>query len=323
MFSEAYGSYSTAFNVGETHGRYSFAIGSGSIAGWTEEEFNTKFPNGVNGEGYAWKDGDGDKFLYRDVLDEEGNIINKEFRAFSIAFGRESIAKGKASLASGYSSRAEGNNATAINGGKVYGDDSFAGAWAVVNGKRSFGFGAGNAINGDYGVGIGINNTISNYNGIALGSGNNVSGISAFATGDKNTVTANFSFAGGTKSEAKGTGSFAFGLGENKAHGYNSIAMGYGNQATGTGSICIGSNLTNATGNKIVIGMSNYDDSNNIFEVGKGSKSNAFEVRKDGRAKVAAAPTEENDIVRLKELNAVSNLLIYATNEDIKSVIWG
>lgn len=63
--------------------------------------------------------------------------------------------------------------------------------------------------------------------------------------------------------------------------------------------------LANGRRDKTVVGVFNEDKANTHFEVGNGTgvkRSNAFEVLKDGRAKVQSAPTESDDVVRLNEL---------------------
>ena len=61
---------------------------------------------------------------------------------------------------------------------------------------------------------------------------------------------------------------------------------------------------------KTVVGVFNDDKANTQFEVGNGTseadRKNAFEVLKDGRAKVQSAPVESDDVVRKKELDAIS-----------------
>lgn len=69
-----------------------------------------------------------------------------------------------------------------------------------------------------------------------------------------------------------------------------------------------GKNLTtqgsNETLSKVVLGYNNKFNTKAILEIGNGTdtlKSNAFEVLKDGRAKVQSAPTENNDVLRYQD----------------------
>lgn len=73
--------------------------------------------------------------------------------------------------------------------------------------------------------------------------------------------------------------------------------LGYGRNIT--------TQANNETDSKAVFGYNNKFNTKAILEVGNGTdtvKSNAFEVLKDGRAKVQTAPIEETDVIRLKEL---------------------
>ena len=58
---------------------------------------------------------------------------------------------------------------------------------------------------------------------------------------------------------------------------------------------------------KTVVGTFNEDKADTYFEVGNGTsdtnRKNAFEVLKDGRAKVQSAPTEDDDVVRKLDLS--------------------
>lgn len=61
---------------------------------------------------------------------------------------------------------------------------------------------------------------------------------------------------------------------------------------------------------KTAVGLFNDDKANTRFEVGNGTsetdRKNAFEVLKDGRAKVYGEPTESNDILRLNEFSVLT-----------------
>ena len=64
-----------------------------------------------------------------------------------------------------------------------------------------------------------------------------------------------------------------------------------------------------------ITGQYNADKSDRYIIVGNGTsdavRSNAFEVLKDGRAKVQTAPKDSNDVVRLEDLNAVGGGKLY------------
>ena len=90
-------------------------------------------------------------------------------------------------------------------------------------------------------------------------------------------------------------------------------------------SIISGENLKATTRrHATILGKYNVDNRDAIFEIGNGTsdtnRKNAFEVLKDGRAKILGAPKDDDDVVRLAELKAVQDALIYATDEDIDSL---
>lgn len=72
--------------------------------------------------------------------------------------------------------------------------------------------------------------------------------------------------------------------------------------------------------NQMTVGENNANKNNTLFEVGNGEseeeRSNAFEVLRDGRAKVQSEPTEETDVVRLKD---VSNYVTTNTHQTISA----
>jgi hypothetical protein len=65
--------------------------------------------------------------------------------------------------------------------------------------------------------------------------------------------------------------------------------------------------------NQMTVGKNNANKNNTLFEVGNGmgntARRNAFEVLRDGRAKVYGEPTEEMDVVRLKDLETKLSLI--------------
>ena len=77
--------------------------------------------------------------------------------------------------------------------------------------------------------------------------------------------------------------------------------------AKGIYSAVFGEGTRAAYRDQYVIGTFNDNKSDNLFEIGNGGKasspSNAFEVLKDGRAKVYTAPAEVNDVARKLELD--------------------
>lgn len=117
----------------------------------------------------------------------------------------------------------------------------------------------------------------------------------------------------------EGTGSIKMSLGNNSAIGAFAFATGYYTSADAGSSYAggyyskanvqfsIAYGISARTENDVLAAFGEYNNptTGDVFEIGNGnsnSRSNAFAVRKDGRAKVQTAPKEDNDVVRLKEL---------------------
>ena len=122
-----------------------------------------------------------------------------------------------------------------------------------------------------------------------------------------------------TPTSAEGNQSFAVG-GSSHAYGDWAVAMGKdvtssataalavneGTQALHPHSLAAGFYTKTGAQYQAVFGKYNEGKSNTVFEVGYGSSStrkNVFEVLMDGRAKVYAAPVEDNDVVRKKDIS--------------------
>ena len=209
---------------------------------------------------------------------------------------------------------AEGQQSFAGGGSShAYGDWSFAfGKDAISYGKASVAFNASTAGTqdnpNDYGFAFAANESTS-----ALGRGSASFGLNTIARGQH-------SFAAGTGTNANASGSMAIGHLTN-AFGILSLAAGLRSSTSGNYATAFGTD-TNASGEssftagyatkakedyQVVIGQCNEDSKNALFIVGNGTsdtdRKNAFEVHKDGIVKVYGVPVEENDAVRLKELN--------------------
>lgn len=94
--------------------------------------------------------------------------------------------------------------------------------------------------------------------------------------------------------------------------GQKSFAIGDANTLTGSGTIAIGSLLEAKNQYEVSVGILNSSISNTsgktIFTVGNGSpadfvRKNALSVWQDGRVSVQSAPVNDEDVVRLKDLN--------------------
>lgn len=110
-----------------------------------------------------------------------------------------------------------------------------------------------------------------------------------------------------SKSSSSSKGAFAFASGYyTNADGSSTYAGGYCAATTTEYSISYGISTMTQNGVLAAFGKYNNPTTGDIFEVGNGSGSsrkNAFAVLADGRAKVQAAPKDNNDVPRLAELN--------------------
>ena len=158
----------------------------------------------------------------------------------------------------------------------------------------------------------------------------NVAGeFASFASGYLNNADGKYSVAIGRQNEA-GWSCAAIGR-QNKAHGLGSIALGLDNKTSAMGAAALnqynnskhpralvaGVGNNSSKSNQTVVGQYNKDNSNALFIVGNGkgsdsnvtSRSNAFEVLKNGRATIGAGPVNPMDIVNKQYVdNVITNL---------------
>lgn len=134
---------------------------------------------------------------------------------------------------------------------------------------------------------------------LATGRGAHAEGAGSIASGD-------FSHAEGSGNQTKGKNSFATGK-DNIVSGENSAAFGDNNTVSSNSSIALGGGLSVTGYHTAAVGAYNNVNSTAIFQVGNGSsnaeRKTAFEVLADGRAKLQAEPTDDDDIVRYIDLN--------------------
>jgi autotransporter adhesin len=166
----------------------------------------------------------------------------------------------------------------------------------VAYGAVSHAEGIGTEAFGNYSHAEGNNTTASGASSHAEGNTTTASGGSSHAEGYNTTASGRNSHTEGISTTASGDHSHA--------EGYNTTASGYSSHANGY--------YTRAGYNcQTVVGMCNDNKSNTLFEVGNGTseddRRNAFEVLKDGRVKVYGTPTEDEDVVRKKDLATLSS----------------
>ncbi len=185
-----------------------------------------------------------------------------------------------------------------------------------AKGKQSLAAGGGCITHGAWGVALGKENIAYQKSSFSMGGGNQAGydlkryqddyGYNKTQTDCDNDYS--FAFvAGGERNKAVGYASFSTGS-NNLSRTTNTFTAGQNNEAIGRRSTVFGYYNYTYSENGFVIGQYNKENTNAFFIVGNGtgtgdSRSNAFEVLKDGRAKVYGKPTEENDVVRKKELD--------------------
>lgn len=162
--------------------------------------------------------------------------------------------------------------------------NAFGGKSAAM-GKRSTAEGTTTIAKGDYShaegnssVTLGVNSHAEGVQTVSWGNGSHAEGSNTQALND-------YAHAEGYYTKAQGYGAHAEG-GWTEARSAYSHASGYGTIASSV--------------NQMVVGSYNDNKEDSLFEVGNGttkSRSNAFEVLKDGRAKVYGIPLEDNDLV--------------------------
>ena len=170
-----------------------------------------------------------------------------------------------------------------------------------------------------FSAGFGENNINTGKDSFVFGGSNTNGSNQVFEGGYGNTVDENSEKSqvfGEVNTLQNSPNSVVFGKNNILVNAKNCSAFGYGHRIGSEGvtsaqdSFLAGYNLVNYYSNKIVLGHHNINLSSTLLELGNGNtsaNSNAFEVYQDGRAKVYGAPSESNDVVRKKELDAKLN----------------
>lgn len=182
-------------------------------------------------------------------------------------------------------------------------------------------------------------NTNTGKSAVVFGEANNNKGMRALMTGHlnknigqnivaglKNNVAANNAIVGGQSNGGIGTTFDDKGIPTLPTRAQSSIISGSSNEVGsedetihhsivggGNNKVSASYSITGGYGNKnnskhsIIAGIYNDNKENTLIEIGNGTsdenRSNAFEVYKNGRAKVYGAPTEDEDVVRKLELD--------------------
>lgn len=251
----------------------------------TEKIDNLNLENGT-GEYSLQQKGDGSRSKATGNYASATGWYTKASGSYSHSEGVDTTASGdEGSHAEGYHSTASGKFGTHSEG---YATTASGNEGAHSEGKNT-------TASGDEGShSEGKNTTASGNEG-------------AHAEGRNTKAVGNSSHAEGDDTEANGVSSHSEGF-NNNANGFASHSQGGSTQANANYSSTAGTDTIAGYEGQFIVGRLNKNKSNTLFEVGNGQyagniRSNAFESLVDGRAKVYGAPTEDEDVVRKKELD--------------------
>jgi hypothetical protein len=170
-----------------------------------------------------------------------------------------------------------------------------------ATGHRSHASGQETEATGDRSFATGYKTNATNQNSFTMGEETDATGINSLAGGFNSTSSAYCSLAFGENCEATNNDAVATGY-YTQANGKYSFAAGRACQAFGEGTVTVGRSNKTIVDYQFVCGT--YCEENTpdaLFVVGNGkdtnNRGNAFEVLKDGRAKVYTAPKEARDVV--------------------------
>lgn len=248
---------------------------------------------------------------------------------YSAAFGNNSISEGVNSFVEGSQNISRGNSSHAENANNLAAADNTH-VEGVENTATHMGAHVQGYKNGSFGDythtegGENVSSTTANVTYSHIGGYKNTMVI----TGTANPDASGGSTPGGGESTSLPTEFWATFIdgAKNKASGTNSFTIGYRNQNYGNGTfiaghdniiynnvetaMLFGRQLQGGRNCQVVFGENNLLNKDALLIVGNGTGvtgpnrfSNAFEVLKDGRAKVQTAPKEDNDVVRKLELD--------------------
>lgn len=318
-YSQSFGGSSAAFGKramasGQTTlavGMYSHTEGDNSItlgdAAHAEGYKSTAFGNAAHSEGNDTVAEGNSSHAEGYGTRAKGENSHAE-GALSQSTGDLSHAEGHESKAEGYAAHSEGYM-TEATGGNAHSEGNTTHATATAAHAE------------------GVGSTASNDGAHAEGHGTVASGYGAHAEGYQTEATNSFAHAEGHTTKATGLMAHAEGQGTN-AIGDWSHAAGLETYAQKQCTFAAGKGTTANNDYQFVVGTYNdHSTDDALFTVGNGWKegssyhfSNAFEVYKDGRAKVSSAPQAVEDVVRLKELNEVVEDKIKITGTVTKAI---
>lgn len=196
------------------------------------------------------------------------------------------------------------------------------GGKAAATGSRSFASGSSTVASGDYAHSEGVNTLASGNQAHAEGSGTTASESAAHAEGSTTTASNIAAHAEGFNTKA--TARYAHAEGNNtEASGECAHAQGHSAGAYAENSFSSGESTKAYQKNQTVVGQFNDNTKSEhiLFEVGNGesasTKSNAFEVYKDGHAEVKQVGLAENSVVTKIYVDAADSTLDNKIDEKV------
>lgn len=272
----------------KTYQRNSTAIGGGNQAGLSEEEFNERYPDGIDTDNRPYSTSYG----------------------WAFAIGADNKALGKDNVLIGKANKSFNNHVYTFGL-----DNNQYGYYSFINGQLNNSYGSYNYITGYLNT-IGEDKTRV-HTGFIFGGGNTVKGATDFGSHHIAVV----------------------GTDNNVINSLSSVVIGIDNDINyGTGMTVIGQclkrsfldNGTDGSDNCMLLGKFNAQRSDItksaalIVGAGtsEGDRKNVLEIYKDGRTKVFGAPVDDNDVVRKKELDDVTSLILGSEelNESLNTI---
>lgn len=316
--SHAYGDYAVAMaKDNKSYQAASFTAGGGNRTGRTEAEFNDFYWDSINNVGLHG----GSKDANGNIIDPYGDTYSESY-SFGGTFGEVNINKGRDSIVGGIGNKVDALQSVVAGDRNV----SITGAKHIVAGFNNNVTDVNNTVNGDSNTVAGPDNIVGGYKNNVNGLANTINGANNTAEGDYNLIEGQANITASRNSTIVGyANAIGYTRDDNLSNAQKTalevrdeFVAGAGNTASHGNGGLIGLGLKTGKNEQVAVGTANEGKSDTLFEVGNGSytqdassaihvtsRKNAFEVLKDGRAKVQTAPRDNDDIVRFEEINDI------------------
>lgn len=321
--SHAYGDYAIAMaKDNKSYQAASFTVGGGNRTGRTEAEFNDFYWDSVNNVGLHG----GSKDANGNIIDTYGDTYAESY-SFGGTFGEVNINRGRDSIVGGIGNKVDALQSVVAGDRNV----SITGAKHIVAGFNNNVTDVNNTVNGDSNTVAGPDNIVGGYKNNVNGLANTINGANNTAEGDYNLIEGQANITASRSSTIVGyANAIGYTRDDNLSNAQKTalevrdeFVAGAGNTASHGNGGLIGLGLKTGKNEQVAVGTANEGKSDTLFEVGNGSytqdasgaihvtsRKNAFEVLKDGRAKVQTAPKDNDDVVRLEEVEDLDNVYV-------------